>query len=258
MAKAKKSLGPTYVYTITHNATGNSYVGITSRPIRARWADHMRRAYKADTNMHIHNAIRFYGPEAFDWQVVSLCETREDAILAEMTWIAAGWSYYNKTKGGEGVLGVPKTKKQLEAARNNRRGKPAWNRGLSATNEARAAISAAMKGKPHCAENAKIARQKKAEKGNPQSEYQRQRTRETWLGRRHTDEAKAKIAASSKGRRRTPESIDKANATRKERGVKSCGSPENTKKGWITRKYNIEKRQLIESMGTSSEIFLDG
>jgi group I intron endonuclease len=259
MAKAKKSQGPTYVYTITHNATGNAYVGITNRKPQARWREHVRIALQNKTNQHIHNAIRLYGADAFDWQIVGLCDTREDAIRAEITWIAAGWGYYNKTQGGEGVVGCERSEETCRKISEAKKGKPAWNKGIPATEETKQKMSEQRKGKAPpqwvCdkAHSANI--------GKTLPEWHRQLLIDTWTGRKHTEETKAKIGAASKGRKRTAEALAKEKATKEANGTlhKSSGSTENTKKGWVTRKLNMEKKHVLLSMGpVPTEVILDG
>lgn len=60
------------------------------------------------------------------------------------------------------------------------------------------------------------------------------------------------------GLKRSEISIVKGIATRKARGIKGPGSTENTKKGWITRRLNIERKALLLSMGFCQETMLDG
>lgn len=84
IAYTKSKGGPAYVYTITLIADGRSYVGITARPYKTRWREHRNSINKPDIkNLHIVNALRLYGPDAFYWQLLSVCETWEDACNAE-------------------------------------------------------------------------------------------------------------------------------------------------------------------------------
>src|ERR1043165_8530464 len=93
--------GPHTVYIVTLNGSDKCYVGITHQPVKNRWSQHVRNA-RQNKKGHFYNALRLYGAEAFDCQVLCVCEDRDSAKQCEITWIAAGWSHYNKTKGGDG------------------------------------------------------------------------------------------------------------------------------------------------------------
>jgi hypothetical protein len=55
------------VYCHTHIATGKRYIGITSRTVERRWAQHICQAKSSrGGRWHFPNAIRKYGPEAFE------------------------------------------------------------------------------------------------------------------------------------------------------------------------------------------------
>lgn len=118
-----------YIYLITNSKNDKCYVGKTSRTSERRWKDHVSKA-KAGSKTHLHQAIRKYGAENFQIQV--LCKVRhpEHTNTMERHFIALlntmGEFGYNLTPGGDGV--APGTK---------------------LTEEHRAKLSAAHKGKPN-------------------------------------------------------------------------------------------------------------
>lgn len=255
-----KKPGPVYVYTIANIENGKAYVGITSGPYHSRWKAHLRHARNGKP-WHISCALRKYGETGFYWQVVAECLTREDAIRAEKTFRAAGWAEYNMTDGGEGVVGHKRSPEWCAKKSASMKGKPARNKGIKVTDpEILSRISAAAKARPPASPET-IAKIVAKTKGQKRTVEQKARMPQVWLGRKHTPETLAKMSKASKGRKRTPESIAKAKATCLAKGIKhhTCGSPENTKKGWITRKLNMEKRQILEAMGpVPAEVHLDG
>lgn len=93
------------IYVITHRETGKRYVGM-SGDILKRWGEH--RAAQ-DRSSKIAAAVRKYGPDAFDWEVVER-HSREGLAERESYYISQ-WGFdsanpesgYNLTYGGEGV-----------------------------------------------------------------------------------------------------------------------------------------------------------
>lgn len=151
------------IYTITHRASGKTYVGRTvRRNPRLRWTEHVHGALKRGVDTHLARAIRLYGKGAFDFVVVALAD-EPDLNDAERDWVAMLDTYragYNMSTGGDG-------------GQNSR------------TPEVRR----------------KISRSKTGVKRGPLSAA-----------------TKEKIAATKRGKRRSPETIAKMSASRK--GIK--------------------------------------
>lgn len=110
------------LYLITNKVDGKQYVGITSRPLSARWAEHLSAARRRK-GWALHVAIREHGPDAFtisevcseeDWH--SLCEKECNLISSLGCMVPNG---YNITTGGEGRPGFKvsdETKAKISAA----------------------------------------------------------------------------------------------------------------------------------------------
>lgn len=160
-----------YVYRIVRRETGKQYFGWTSESPNQRWWRHKDHAKKGD-GYAIHNAMRRYGVEAFDFEVFLEVGTAAEAKLAEMYYIAGfktnarrkGHWGYNLTDGGEGVVGYTHSEETRAAIGARLRGKPsplrgrpkdpeaiekmaAHHRGRNLTLEHRAKLSAAKRGK---------------------------------------------------------------------------------------------------------------
>lgn len=77
------------VYCCAHMESGRRYVGLTKKTLRQRWNAHLYNAFNRKLGSHSHfwNAIRKYGKDAFDLEVLEVCSTLEDANAAEERWI---------------------------------------------------------------------------------------------------------------------------------------------------------------------------
>jgi len=104
------------VYKITNTANGKVYIGKTSRSIAVRWHEHIGDARCHRTNSPLHSAIRKYGADKFNFEVLSLCDNAVSLNLAERAAISLFKSNerlfgYNATVGGEGTSGwIPSQK----------------------------------------------------------------------------------------------------------------------------------------------------
>lgn len=92
----------TSLYCITRRESGEFYIGITERPIARRWSDHKYTALRLNSPVHFHRAIRKYGPDAFDVEILHNFVLREEACEAERQLIAYLNPRYNETSGGDG------------------------------------------------------------------------------------------------------------------------------------------------------------
>ena len=143
------------IYKITNTLNGKLYVGKTTTPLNQRMASHRC----ADTV--IGKAIRKHGWENFNVEVLEECETPEQLNEREIFWIAElnckTPNGYNRSDGGDGATGCScsdEKRAKLSAANKGKKKSPehrakigAGNRGKKQTPEAIAKISAARTGK---------------------------------------------------------------------------------------------------------------
>lgn len=118
-----------YIYRITNNVTGMSYVGNTSYDIQKRWREHCLD-YRKDRckNRPLYAAMNQYGIDSFSISILEECDSI-DSNRREAFWIDKLNTFengYNDTTGGAGkpqvdynmVVSVYKsTKNQRETAR---------------------------------------------------------------------------------------------------------------------------------------------
>ena len=156
------------VYKITNRQNGKMYVGQTKMKLARRFSDHVSAATRGGRTSIIHNAIRKYGKDAFDIEVLQECQSFEELDEAERRWIAhlntVAPNGYNIEAGGcrnRGSLSEatrakmrkprsPETVEKIRQAARNR--SPEWRRKLSeaakrrtATPGQRAALAAGTK-----------------------------------------------------------------------------------------------------------------
>ena len=92
------------LYMILSEVTPKVYIGQTTNPDK-RWARHLYEA-SAGKGYAIHNAMRKYGIDAFDFIILDTYETKEQVDEAEIRFIArskAQHKSYNIAPGGEGL-----------------------------------------------------------------------------------------------------------------------------------------------------------
>lgn len=108
----KKIIG---IYQVTNRINGKSYIG-KSFNIYARWRQHLNSLESPrEKNLVFHRALRKYGEDNFDWNIIVQVGTKDDHLLSVLerffiaefhTWVhdKSGWGY-NETPGGEGHPG---------------------------------------------------------------------------------------------------------------------------------------------------------
>ena len=135
------------IYKITCLITGKPYVGQTRQKLNRRISQHKCDSKKAKYG--IDAAIKKYGWENFSVEVLETCPVemlneREKFFIAKLnTQVPNG---YNLTDGGDTALNISEeTRARMSAAK---KGKPSNRKGLPLTEEHKAKIAASKKGTP--------------------------------------------------------------------------------------------------------------
>ena len=90
------------IYKVTCLITNKIYIGQTTTYLGNRKGLHKHRAlYQNDYKNHFHNAIRKYGWENFQWEIIDYAQTFEELNEKEKYWI----KYYNSIEQGYNILG---------------------------------------------------------------------------------------------------------------------------------------------------------
>jgi len=181
------------IYKIVHKESGKCYVGLSVN-IKNRWKSHKSFAKPDGRRSAIYNAMRKYGVDAFEFEVLEYCD-KEVLEEKERFWIKnldSVNSGYNLTWGGESNKDVSEeTRKKLSVAKKGIKQtqetiekRAAKIRGLKRTPEQNAAKSALMKGRG-------IGRKLSAEHIEV--------LKTNFLGRKHSEESKLKMSQSKQG-----------------------------------------------------------
>lgn len=191
------------VYKLTNTTTGDTYVGITTQSVAARWKEHQYKANGRNCVTWLHRAMRKYGASSFLVEEIGVSLSRETLLQAEMVAIKNLKPTYNQSHGGEGTTGR-KFSPEVLASRN------AKLKGRIKTPEERARIAEgcrrAMTPERHqqVIEHLAVIRQKVDEGKRIAS------VRKAALGRTMSAESRAKLSASCMGRRYPQDVIDRA------------------------------------------------
>ena len=108
------------IYKYTNKYDRKVYIGKSSN-IARRKTMHKTNAKANRFNCHFHNAIRKYGIDAFDFEILIECPI-ENLNYWEKFYIRYYCSNnpdygYNETDGGDGVCGIKRSKEAIDAAR---------------------------------------------------------------------------------------------------------------------------------------------
>lgn len=118
------------VYMATNTVNGKRYIGITRLTLDKRRECHFMHARMPNGRaQHFYRAIRKHGESAFAFAIVVHCDSYKAAGAEERRLIAQLQPEYNKTEGGEGILGHrhnAETRRKMSAAKN---GKSPWPTG---------------------------------------------------------------------------------------------------------------------------------
>jgi group I intron endonuclease len=153
----KKKFYPYSIYVIRNKINGKVYVGKTTRKWpKERNSEHIRLAKKG-VKTKLYDAMRSYGIENFEFEVIAQC-IQDEKILAETEMLlikqydSFGPNGYNMTPGGEGNKGYKWTEEQLERVRGKNSknyGKPVNPKGSKRSDETRRRHSESVTGELH-------------------------------------------------------------------------------------------------------------
>ena len=108
------------IYKVTNKENGKFYIGRTRyKCLYMRKATHKWYA-KQGSNLPFPNALRKYGVNGFNWEIIEECEDTK-AGEREIYWIDKLKPHYNATLGGDGgTYGRPCPEHVKEATRQSR------------------------------------------------------------------------------------------------------------------------------------------
>jgi len=122
------------IYKATNKVNNNCYVGFDCNWPYRKTAH--KSAVKRGSNLVFHNAIRKYGFENFEWEILEesdnkdyLLKEREEFYIRKYNSHYINGTGYNMTFGGEATFGwIPSEETKRKISESNM-GKKAWNKG---------------------------------------------------------------------------------------------------------------------------------
>ena len=216
------------IYCAKNKINGKVYVGQTTKSLAYRKGSHLRAARGSRLQCRkFHLAIKKYGPENFDWYVLTECNSQDELDLAEIKFITLLKTIniehgYNIAEGGKAGSRMSEESK-LRLSESRKGDKSPWF-GRKHTEETKIKISFAQKGR----------------KGKPHTEESKEKLRQKMLGNCISAEARAKIVAKKTGFRHTEESKMKMSLSRK--------------KSYDSFEYKEKMKSLAVSRGQNTEI----
>lgn len=92
------------IYKVTNKSNGKFYIGKTTKGLNRRRTEHLSFI---EPKTIFQKAIKKYGKDSFEWEVILECKTSEDLIYSEKEMIRLYVSNnnnfgYNMTEGGDG------------------------------------------------------------------------------------------------------------------------------------------------------------
>lgn len=130
------------IYKITNKINQKLYIGFTGKSIDRRLYEHCWDAQNLNRYYKLHHAIRKYGAENFEIEVIYQStdhdhtkSVMEPFFIAEYETYANDEKGYNMTEGGEGWVSshTEETKAKISRAKKGQgRGVKSWNSGIKA------------------------------------------------------------------------------------------------------------------------------
>ena len=175
-----------YIYRIDNLENGNFYIGQTRMTLSKRFTDHKSEARRGKVMVTLYNAMRKYGIDMFTIEPIEVIEAQTKEELTdllnqrEIHYISTLKPPYNEAPGGLGHTGVEWTEERRSNFKKLMSGENNPNYGKPLSDETKAKLSSALKGRVITEES----RKKRSEtmKGVPKSDETRKRMSEVRKG----------------------------------------------------------------------------
>lgn len=131
------------IYKVTNKINNMSYIGKTIFDLDHRKNRHISATSCNKDNIYFHSALRKYGVDNFNWDVIEECNNIDDLNRLEIYYIGYYDTYnngYNLTMGGDGSVGYELTeshKQKISEACKGIKRKPFSEKGKQNMSKAR-------------------------------------------------------------------------------------------------------------------------
>lgn len=186
------------IYRITNMANDMYYIGSAESFARREWQHKYDLKRGVHKNPKLQAAWNKYGEDMFVFEVLEEVPEGQNVLQVEDMWLVqhvGNPQCYNINPGAEsprtGVVLSAEAKANISAGRKGKHaGEAHYRYGQTVSAEVRAKIGAAQKGKP------KAPGRKVTEEGRAKirANIEAGRSHRHWVGKRHTEEAKAKMS----------------------------------------------------------------
>lgn len=108
-----------YIYKWTHKDSGRVYIGQTIQDPNRRRLEHISQSYGSPYSYHFHNALKKYGLDRFDWEVIDQANSIDDLNKLEEKYIEIYDSInngFNIRNGGRNKTYSEESKKRMSEA----------------------------------------------------------------------------------------------------------------------------------------------
>ena len=249
-----------YIYCITHRLSNRKYIGKTN-DAKGRWSAHKRAANRGSIS-HFHLALKKYGIENFDFEVLEECVDentayeREHQLIVEHRTMEHDYGF-NMNEGGQGGCNPSEeTRKKLRL----RKYLP-QSSGWKWTDEMRRRASNTHKGKVISAESRE--KNRLAHLGRVTSEETKAKLRAKSSNFKHSIESRMKMSESQKGHSTSQEARTKMSIAHTGKTLTdihklhiSESLLQSTKIRKLTKANVVEIRRLLDE-GTSIESLVE-
>ena len=186
------------VYLARNTVNGKGYIGQTTGTLEARAREHLKKA-RGCASYLFPRAIRKHGFDAFIWQVLMVCDSRDDLNATERMYVGVLRTKvpngYNLTDGGGGSSGhtlSAEAKRKISVANKGRHHSLKAKRNMSKSQKGR-------KRRPCSAETKrKMSEWQKGKKKKPLSAEHKRAISEFHKGKTRSAATKRKISEAKK------------------------------------------------------------
>lgn len=108
-----------HIYKWTHKESGKCYIGQSIQKPNQRRLEHIHSSRHTNRTYHFSNAIKKYGVDAFDWEVLEYADSLDELNELEEKYIEKYDSInsgYNIREGGNNKLHSEESKKRMSEA----------------------------------------------------------------------------------------------------------------------------------------------
>lgn len=200
------------IYVATNTITGKQYVGLTTVGVDKRWSNHV--TYSRSPRTYFHKAIAKYGPSAFQVKEYASAINKKFLSELEKDVIQQIKPAYNQTNGGEVTFGRKYDDETKECIRLKNTGKKRTLEQKEKNREQKLAWFAS-----HPEQKQKVAQQLAKARLLVDETKRLAAVQQSAKNRSWSDESRAKLSASCKGRRHTPDVIAKMAASKRRKVV---------------------------------------